>query len=504
MKLNERKAGVILSYMQIVVGIVSMLFYTPAMLRLMGQSEYGIYNLAASAISNLNLFKAGFSSAYMRYYLKYKNANDEDSVKRINGAFLLIFLVMMTIKFVVGGFIVIKAHLFFDQKLTPQELYKTKVVMGIMTFNMGIIFPTNIFSAYIRANERYVFQRGLQLLKTILNPFIMLPVLLMGGKSIGMAIVTASISIILEYSFVVYSLFKLKMSFSFKGINFGEFKDIGKFSFFVFLNTLVNQLNSNVDNILLGIYHGTKAVAIYGVATHLRMYFNTFSSAIYTVFVPQIHKLVNMGNRNRELSAMFAKVGRIQFFILAMIEVGFVFFGKQFMVIWGGKAYEEAYLITLILLSIAIVPMIQDMGEEIQRAMNLHHYRSVVYGSVVVLNVLISIPLCKQYGILGCTVGTAIAEWGGKVIAMNIIYHNKLNVDMIYFWKEIAKGLRGMIIPAISGFMIMILAPLDNMAVFFACGFLFVIIYCVSIWKFSLNEYEKSLANGIIKKLLRR
>lgn len=504
MRLNERKAGVVLSYLQIAAGVISMLLYTPVMLRIMGQSEYGIYNLSASTVNYLNLFKVGFAGAYMRYYLKYKNENDEESVKRINGAFLLIFTVLMLITFAVGSVVVLKAHLFFDQKLTDIELYKTKVVMAIMVFNMGIIFPTNIFSAYMRANERYIFQRGLQLLKTIVNPFVMLPVLLLGGRSIATAVVSASVSIILEYSFVLYSLFKLKMQFSFKGINFAEFKDIGRFSFFVFLNTLANQINSSVDNVLLGIYYGTKAVAIYGVAAHLRMYFNTFSSVIYTVFVPRIHKLVNQGNKNRELSVMFARVGRIQFYILAMIEVGFIFFGKEFMILWGGKAYEEAYLITLILLTIAIIPMVQDMGEEIQRARNLHHYRSIIYSIVVLLNVLISIPLCKRYGILGCTVGTAIADWGGRVIAMNIVYQKKLNLDMVYFWKEITRILPGIIIPAIVGFIMMKFAPLNNFGVFLICGGLYVVIYGISMWKLSFDEYEKSLAYSVIKKVIKK
>ncbi len=503
MRLNERKAAVILSYVQIVIGAVSMFFYTPVMLRLMGQSEYGIYNLAASTVTYLNLFKAGFSSAYMRYYMKHKNAEDEEGVKRTNGAFLIIYLVMMIITFVVGSVVVTKAHLFFDQKLTAQELYKTGVIMGIMVFNMAIIFPTNVFSAYMRANEKYVFTRALQLVKTIASPFIMLPVLFLGGKSIGMAIVTATISIVLEYIFVFYSLFKLNMKFSFKGISFKEIMDIGKFSFFVFLNTLANQLNGSVDNVLLGIYHGTKAVAIYGVAAHLRTYFYTFSSVIYTVFVPRIHKLVNKGNENRELTEMFTRVGRIQFFILAVIAIGFIFFGKEFIVFWSGKEYEEAYLVTVILLLIAIVPMVQDMAEEIQRAKNLHHYRSVIYTSIVILNVLISIPLCKRFGILGCTVGTAIADLGGRGIAMNMIYQKKMNLDMIYFWKEILKAMRGMALPALVGFVMMKFAPLDNIYIFLMCGIIFVAVYGVSVWKLSFNKYEKSLVNGVLKKVIK-
>ena len=193
MAINERKAGVLRSYVQILIGAVSMLFYTPVMLRAMGQSEYGIYNLASSLVSYLSLFNLGFTSSYMRFYMKYRAENDEEGIKRINGTFLLIFLGIMAMTFIAGGVITVNAHMFFDKNLTATELYKTKVVMGIMVFNMGINFPAYIFSAYMRAHEKFVFQRVMQLIKTIVNPFIMLPVLFLGGKSIGMAIVTSSI-----------------------------------------------------------------------------------------------------------------------------------------------------------------------------------------------------------------------------------------------------------------------------------------------------------------------
>jgi len=503
MRVNERKAGVFLSYMQMFIGVISMLFYTPVMLRLMGQSEYGIYNLASSVISYLSLFNLGFTSSYMRFYMKYKSENDEDGIKRVNGTFLLIFIGIMLLTFVAGAFITFNAHMFFDKNLTAEELFKTKVVMGIMVFNMGIIFPAYIFSAYLRAHEKYVFQRGMQLIKTIVNPFVMLPVLFLGGKSIGMAIVTAIISIAMEYSFVLYSLFKLKMRFSFKNIRFREIGAVGKFSVFVFLNMMFDHLNSSVDNILLGIYHGTTAVAIYGVAMHLRMYLVTFSTSIQSVFVPEIHKLANAG-KNRELTYLFTKVGRIQFFILAMLTIGFVFFGKEFILMWSGREYEEAYLITLILFIIAIPSAIQLIGEEIQRAKNLHHYRTFVYGTVVIANVLISIPLCKQYGILGCTVGTAISTIVGKGICMGFVYHLKLKLDMIFFWKEILKILPGLIIPFVVGLVMMLFAPLDNFATFLCCGMLFVIVYCLSVWFISFNSYEKSLLTGVVKKVLKK
>jgi O-antigen/teichoic acid export membrane protein len=70
-KLNQLKAGAALSYILMGLGYVISIAYTPIMLRLLGQSEYGLYNLVSSVVSYLGLLSFGFGSVYMRHYLRY-------------------------------------------------------------------------------------------------------------------------------------------------------------------------------------------------------------------------------------------------------------------------------------------------------------------------------------------------------------------------------------------------------------------------------------------------
>lgn len=54
------------------LGIVINLIYTPAMIGILGNAEYGIYSLVSSIIQYLNLFSLGFSASYIRFYSKYR------------------------------------------------------------------------------------------------------------------------------------------------------------------------------------------------------------------------------------------------------------------------------------------------------------------------------------------------------------------------------------------------------------------------------------------------
>lgn len=72
LKVNQLKAGTIISYIQMSIQIIIGLVYTPVMIRLLGQSEYGLYNTVSSTISMLSVLRLGFNNSYIRYYSIYK------------------------------------------------------------------------------------------------------------------------------------------------------------------------------------------------------------------------------------------------------------------------------------------------------------------------------------------------------------------------------------------------------------------------------------------------
>ena len=72
MMINQLKAGAALNYVSIMLNMVVGLVYTPYMLRMLGQSEYGLYSLAASIIAYLTVLDLGFGNAIVRYTAKFE------------------------------------------------------------------------------------------------------------------------------------------------------------------------------------------------------------------------------------------------------------------------------------------------------------------------------------------------------------------------------------------------------------------------------------------------
>lgn len=498
-RVNQLKIGVVLSYISKVIQIVVGLLYTPIMIRLLGQNEYGLYNIATSVIAYLGILNFGFSSAYMRFYSRYKIEDEKNKIATLNGMFLLIFSALGIIAIIAGIIVTVNVDVMFGKTLLKEEIITAQILMLILVINLGVSFPVIVFNTYIQANEKFIFQNTLQILRQVSTPLISLPLLLTGYGSIGMVIGTVTVNVIVEIITVYYTLKKMNISFSFKEFDKPLMKEMTIYSSFIFINMVVDQINNNVDKTILGRYSGTIPVAIYSVATTLNSYYIQISTGISNVFIPRVHRMVSANVDNIELTKLFSRIGRIQFILLSVILSGFIFFGRPFIGIWAGEDYFTSYITALILMIPITIPLIQNIGIEFQRAKNMHQFRSYLYLFMAIGNIIISIPLSIKYGAVGAAFGTGLSYVLGNGFVMNWYNHTKIGLDMKYFWKEIAKFIPAFIPPVIYGILINKFVDLYILKNLLINGLVYVAIFVLSMWFLGLNKYEKGLVKSPFK-----
>lgn len=490
---SQLKIGVILSYIARIIQIVVGLLYTPIMIRLLGQSEYGLYNIAASTIAYLGILNFGFGSAYMRFYSRYKVKDDTEKIAILNGMFLVIFSILGIIVVVTGVILALNIGVIFGPSLSAQELTVARILILILVVNLAVSFPVIVFNTYLQANEKFVFQNIIQIIQQVTNPLINLPLLLMGYGSVGMVTGTVAVNVIIELIIFFYCLKKINMKFTFKNFDHNLMKEMTIYSSYIFINLVVDQVNNSVDKTILGRYRGTTSVAIYSIAATLNTYYTQISTTVSSVFIPRIHRMVASNISEYELNGLFTRVGRIQFILLSLILSGFIFFGRPFIGIWAGEDYYTSYIISLLLIVPITIPLIQNIGIEIQRAKNMHQFRSWSYLFMAIGNVVLSIPLSVKYGGVGAAIGTAISLFIGNGIVMNWYYHSKVGLNMGYFWKKIFKFTPAFIIPILYGIIVNQTIDLYSVANLIIYGFIYVLIFVLSMWFFGMNDYEKNL-----------
>ena len=501
---KEIKIGAILSYIIIIVNMLIGVLYTPILTAKLGQTEYGLYSLVTSVISYLTILDFGFGNAIIIYTTRYRNKNEKEKEQKLHGMFFIIYTIIGIVAGIIGAILWLNVDKLFGNTMSADELSKAKVLMGILTFNLVVTFPLSIFSSIITSYEKFVFSKVLNLARIILNPIIMLILLSFGIKSIGLVILVTVLNITTLILNFIYCKTKLKIRLKFGKIDFKLLKEIMAYSVWIFLNSIMDKINWSLDQFILGVYAGSVAVAIYSVASQLNQMFMNFSTAISGVLLPKVTKMENDNASDKEFTDIFIKTGRIQYIVMAVIITGFVLFGKEFIeIMWVGPEYSESYIIACILMIPMTIPLIQNVGLNILQAKNKYKFRVIILMIFAVVNVIISIVLSKLYGGIGAAIGTSISLICGQVIFMNIFYQKKVGINIIEFWKNILKMSIPIVLCVCIALIIKYCMPINSAGILIFQILIYVLIYAIFVWKWSMNEYERQLILKPIKKLKR-
>ena len=500
----QRKSGAILSYVSIIVSTLVQLVYTPFLIRMLGQSEYGLYSLIASIIGYLTVLDLGFGNALVVYTAKYRAQQKYDEEKRLHGMFRLIFLILGFIVAIIGIILFFNVNNMFSATMTPGELSKAKIMMLILTANMALTFPFSIYSSIINAYEKFTFQKVMSILNTVLKPLIMIPLLFLGFKSIAMCLVLTFINLFVMISNYIYCRKKLNIKIKFKGFDKILFLEILGYSIFIFLGVVVDKVNWSVDQFILGAVSGTIAVSVYSVAAQINTLFVNLSTAVSGVMLPKVSKMIAINASDEEITNEFIKVGRLQCYIVFLMITGFILVGKEFVLAWAGSDYLNAYYICVILITPAFFSLIQSLGISILQAKNMHKFRAILLFLIAFANIFISIPLAKAYQGIGSAIGTSLAIVIGNIIILNFYYYFKAKINVLKFWKNILIMVIKFMIPLIISIIIIKVIPLKGFVHVIVFGGVYTLLYCLNAYLIVMNDYEKGLINSIIKKIFRK
>lgn len=501
MAINQLKAGAILSYVSIGLSNVIALLYTPFMLRMMGQSEYGLYSLVASVIAYLTILDLGFGSAIVRYTAKFRAENKVKEQYEMFGMFFILYSFIGLVTIIIGLGLYYNVDTLFDISMTTDELGKIKIMMLLMVFNLAFTFPMSVWGAIISAYENFIFQRLINIVRIILNPLIMIILLLIGYRAIGMVVITTLFNVITLLINWWYCRNRLHIHVYFGKFNWTFLREISTFSFWIFLGAIMDRIYWSTGQFVLGIYAGAASVAVYAVAIQFQGIYMGFSTAISGVFLPKITAMSAKENGDQYISDLFIRMGRLQYIILMFILGGFILFGRQFIILWAGSDYEEAYWISLLFLIPLTVPLIQNLGIIVLQARNKMKFRSVLYVIISLCSLGISIPLARQYGGIGCAIGTATALVIGQIIIMNIYYSKRVGLDIITFWKEIAKMTLAPALLVIFSMYVIHDIVFNSPGILIIYILVFSIIYLFLLWFIIMNSYERNLFINPIKKI---
>ena len=499
---KQIKFGAALSYVAIVVNIVSGLLYTPWMVDTIGKSQYGLYTLANSLIT-LFLVDFGLSAATGRYLSKYNAEGDREGAERFLGAvyklYLLIDAVILCALTVVFFFL---EDIYVN--LTPEELAQFKVVFVICALFSVINFPFVTFNGILTAYEKFVPLKIADLLYRFCNIGFTVVALLLGYGLYALVTVHAVVGLLtLVFKYIIIrKTAPLKVNFKAQGK--GIYKDIFSFSIWVTISSLALRLVFNITPSILGIVASSAAIAVFGVVTTLEGYTYTITTAINGMFLPRITRIMTNHSAEEDLNRLFVSVGKFQFALNGLIVVGFAVVGQSFIRLWMGEDFVQAFFGILLVLTPGLFYNSLQIANTTMIVENKVKQTALVSIVTGVVNVVLSFALSKYLGVTGACVSICVAYTVRNVLT-HVIYHRELPLDIPTFMKACYVRMSiPVLLTLLFGMAINVVIEDAGWIVLGVKGLLVTSVYLLLVYFFGLSKAERKNVSVHLKKMIVR
>ncbi len=502
---KQFKIGALLSYIAIFINIASALLYTPWMLDQIGSDNYGLYNLAVTLI-NMFMLDFGISSAVSRFVSKYLAEDNQEAVDRLLGVVYKLFIGISAIISVV----LLVVYFFVDAiyvALTPEEIEKFKVVYVISALYSVVALPLNTtVNGILNSYERFIAVKLCDVLHKLVTVALIVFALFFGYGLYALVAINAVSNLLFLLIKLLIIKIKTPVKIDFSCRDMSLLKEIFSFSVWVIVNSICSRLIMNICPNILGITAGTVAITIFSFAGTIEGYSYTFASAIDGMFMPKIAR-ITYGDEKQDSNALLklmTRVGRFQYHLVALIVVGFACVGGDFITLWVGGEYIEAYYCAILLLLPAPFYLSQQIGKNAMVMTNNVRYLSIVNIIKAAINIAFAALLSIWWGALGAAISISVA-YTFRNIANMVLYQKKLKLDMKRFCIDCYGKMSIPIVLTLAlGLLTAYYVDCNSWLILVGEIIVITVLYLCLMWLIGYNKSEKSTIKSILKKIIKR
>lgn len=491
--MSQIKTGIILSYLTIVVVNVAGLISTPIIVRSLGAEQYGLYLLLGSLISYIALLDLGMTSTITRFVAKYKAQNDLENEQKLFSIIfrVVIFIILMMLG--LGGVLYLNLDTLIQTDILKDDL---NIVFALFLFTSIINLITGFLNGYLTAYEKFIFLKTTNLVKCLLRLGIILALFMQIGSIYTLVLIDFFLSLIVLVCSLYYFFNVYPHRFNISYYNSTFLQELYKYAFWVFVLGLISQIQWQTGQILIGYKIDNTAVAVYGLGILLGTYYGAFSTAVSGVFIARTTYKVYQNNSMKELTEYMVKIGRISAMVLMVILVNFVLIGQDFIRLWVGNDYQNAWFVALLIMLVYTLPLLQAIANQVLDAKKLFKFKAKVYLVFLSFGLLLGYFLIDYHPVYGMVIGL-VSGWMISLMIMTIYYHRFLKLDMIYFFKKLINIFAVSLITIVIGYAIAENLQGDSWLTFACKAALISMVYFALLYRWGISNEERIFVKRI-------
>lgn len=388
------------NYVLIAIRIVYAVLITRFLYRALGVDYYGFWSILWALFTYVVIFNFGFGATIQKYTAEQLF---ETEPKKYNAIISLVvaFYIAASVVICVGAAVGIVWIRSWTNIESESILRDCRIALAIFTLGISAIFPLSVFSDILV---------GLKLI--YLKNAVMVCMRLFEIAGVYTCItLDAGFTTIVSFSVGTNILFAIFLVFVVKkkiatfrlvpSFDFGLLREVGQFSFFVYINSLAMLVTAKSDRFILSSIIGLPAVGLYQIGSRLPDMSQQLSSQFQDNVIPVAANLAKNG-KSSDLRKIL--LGGMRFSAFVSIGATAVFFclaSETIKALFGADGGDIAFVCRLLLVSQMIHCCLRNVPYRYLQIANRHKFIAASSAIQAITTVALGIVFCRAYGLSG-------------------------------------------------------------------------------------------------------
>ncbi len=438
---KDKKIGMMISYLLLVIDSVIGIFYTPLLIGALGSTQYGLYDIVNSITAYIAIADIGLGGAITRYIIKYNTKQEREKEKNCITTAIFTYFVIASVCLVAGVIIVILFPYIVAGKAIGTTMGEAQTLMFLSVCNIVLTLFMHAFSGIALAYSYFSLEKLLKIFKVCSRFLTVILLVQRTGKAVTLVQIDIVLTALMLTGFILFfnkvniKLMKGKFDKALLGTMLS-------FTVAILFQSIINQINTTAGKLIIGArVTDLNQVTVYGIVTQIYLIYCSMSTVIQNIYYPSVGRAVFEGKSKKDVTKLVSKASRIQSGIQFIILIGFWVFGREFVDLWVGIESRKIWICAAVLLTVATLHLSQNTVSCILKAKNKLRPKTIILGCgalvTLVIGIVFSGIIDPIYAVVGAVI-TGIALF--DALALNIYFVKGDIIDLPLFMKNFFKG----------------------------------------------------------------
>lgn len=368
-------------------------------LEVLGEVDYGIYNVVGGIVVMFSFLTTIFSSASQRYFAFDLGTGDYNRLNKIFNITFILYIGVVLLLFILSETV---GLWFLNNKLTiPEE--RLSVANWVFHFSVLSFCVTVLATPYqsvIIAHEKmnvYAIVGVLEAILTLICVCILKYYVTNFDSLLLYSFLVLIKVIICQLIYYIYAhrvFFETKITWVWDKL---LAKEMISYSWWNIFGGMANICRDQGINLLIGVFFNPAINAARGLAYGIGGSLNVFSSNFFTAVRPQITKYYAQGDIGSTMELVF-RSSRFSFFLVAFVAIPMMAFMDAILDIWLVDVPDYTSLFAKLVIIVALIDSMNFPLMTLMQATGYVKLYQLLTGGLIFINIPISYIFLK----MGC------------------------------------------------------------------------------------------------------